>query len=828
LSELPDTNTKTEMARDASPLPHPLFDDGGPRLTIAAPSQPSTARKQMIRATAVTLGTAGVLLFLGVRLNRGYAIKDWLLPTVAVIWGWQLVLAASCLCFGDWLLDRVLKIACPSRAERVALAVPLGAISFGLGVFVAGLFRLLHPAFAVVWPALMLTVGVAGRRRQPGEPVLSLAWLRGLAVVRAPATNVISIVAAGFGVVALGLLYLGSFSPDAVGYDAAWYHLVIAQDYAREGRIVSYMGDWAKNLPQLGSFINTWSFLVPGLAQPAQKWMMALHTEFAFFVWTLVGVGATVGRLTGRPGWMPGAWAAMFLFPALFAADHNLSGAADHFLAFFAVPILLALFGTLETMQARWWALIAILTAGAVMTKYQASQLAWPTAAILVVGLASAARRALANAEPGPLRLRLRRLLPLLSGPALAAGLVAVLTAPLFVRHLVSHHNPLFPFGQDVFRASTPTIPGASDLANTMLRHWSMHPPHEVRKLFDVWLEAFMTFPYHVGQTPESGAILAVAAVATPFLPRARGLWLAFALLALAIATWAMTYVQSRNLEGLLPLAAAVTAAALVRAWRLGSVARVGVAIAVLLQIGAGADGYFEGAGRVQSAMSLIRSGREGRANNRFDQYRHAWVQVSRALPKDAFVLVHDAHVSLGIDRPLVLDALGFESLIDHRTFRTAADLYRRLKQLKITHVVYGFDFPAQTLQNEAVFAAFAWMFRDHVTTYDHLRVLTLPDQPPPDELPYDALVLGIDGWADGLYAVGDLGAWDDLPPWLRVPHAAPLAPASADALPAGVLARARVVLLGNKVALPAATREEVNHQFNTLVAYPDRSVLVR
>ena len=51
---------------------------------------------------------------------------------------------------------------------------------------------------------------------------------------------------------ALGLLYLGSFSPDAVGYDAAWYHLVIAQDYAREGRIVSYMGDWAKNLPQLG------------------------------------------------------------------------------------------------------------------------------------------------------------------------------------------------------------------------------------------------------------------------------------------------------------------------------------------------------------------------------------------------------------------------------------------------------------------------------------------------------------------------------------------------------------------------------------------------
>ena len=138
------------------------------------------------------------------RLNRGYAIKDWLLLTVAVIWGWQLVLAAACLSFGDWLLDRVLKISCPSRTERVALAVPLGAISFGLGIFVAGLFRLLHPAFAVLWPALMITVGVAGRRRQPGEPLLSLAWLRGLAIVPAPTTNVISIVAAGFGMVALG------------------------------------------------------------------------------------------------------------------------------------------------------------------------------------------------------------------------------------------------------------------------------------------------------------------------------------------------------------------------------------------------------------------------------------------------------------------------------------------------------------------------------------------------------------------------------------------------------------------------------------------------
>lgn len=45
-------------------------------------------------------------------------------------------------------------------------------------------------------------------------------------------------------------------------------HVVIAQDYAREGHLVPFVGDWQPNVPHLASFVFTWGFIVPGLALP--------------------------------------------------------------------------------------------------------------------------------------------------------------------------------------------------------------------------------------------------------------------------------------------------------------------------------------------------------------------------------------------------------------------------------------------------------------------------------------------------------------------------------------------------------------------------------
>src|SRR5205823_946597 len=137
-----------------------------------------------------------------------------------------------------------------------------------------------------------------------------------------------------FGVLCLGLLYLQCLTPEGISYDARWYHLPIAQDYAREGRIVPFPADYPRCYPHLSSLIHTWGFLVPGLSAPL-RWMLALHSEFCLFLWTLAGVAAGVAWLVEKTR-VNGAWVAFFLFPGIFVYDSHIGGGADHVAAFFA------------------------------------------------------------------------------------------------------------------------------------------------------------------------------------------------------------------------------------------------------------------------------------------------------------------------------------------------------------------------------------------------------------------------------------------------------------------------------------------------------------
>ncbi len=90
----------------------------------------------------------------------------------------------------------------------------------------------------------------------------------------------------------------------------------------------------------MGSVINTWAFLLPGLGAPQVRWMMALHTEFTFFILTLLGVAAGVSWAVRKP--VDGGWGTLFLLPGVFVCDSNMGGSADHFAAFFVAPTLLA------------------------------------------------------------------------------------------------------------------------------------------------------------------------------------------------------------------------------------------------------------------------------------------------------------------------------------------------------------------------------------------------------------------------------------------------------------------------------------------------------
>ena len=373
----------------------------------------------------LSLGALGVSLLW---LHRHTPIQTWLAWTLLTIWGWQLVLAASLVIAGHAIVVRGLGIRPRSLAEMLTLAVPAGTMAFALGLFVAGFLGGFRPWFALLWPPALALAGMWSERYR-------LSSLRGWwrpQRSRSTGVDVFRLLATGLGLLGVALAYFQNFSPYCTTYDAAWTHLPIAQDYARAGRIVPFLADWPKNLPHLGSVLNTWSFLVPGLGAPAAKWMMALHTEFVFFLWTLVAIAATMQRLGG---YRPGGWAAMFLFPAFFLYDHCLGGGADHFLAFWSAPILLVLLETVATRALRWWLMLAIVLSGAILTKLQALILIAPAIAILLVTLlCEIVRRLRSPRSPGWRDIWL--------GPVVAVTAALVLTAPQFGANLYHHHNP--------------------------------------------------------------------------------------------------------------------------------------------------------------------------------------------------------------------------------------------------------------------------------------------------------------------------------------------------------------------------------------------------
>jgi hypothetical protein len=679
-------------------------------------------------------------------------------------------------------------------------------------MFVAGFLGLFCSTFAVVWPLIMLVGGTWIARHR----LSSLrAWLERERNARKPLDG-FGVVATVVGIFAVGLIYLQNFSPSSITYDAAWTHLTIAQDYAREGRIVPFLADWPKNLPHLGSLINTWSFLVPGLDPPAAKYMMALHTEFVFFLWTLVSVAAVMQRLGG---WRAGGWTSVFLFPAIFVCDHCLGGGADHFVAFFAPPMFLALLETVETRETRWWVQLAVVTSGAVLTKMQAAQMAIPAMVILAAVLLRDVVQRLRGKDDRPWK-------PLWLGPLLATATAFVLTAPHFVKNLVYFRNPLFPFGQSVFTQSTPTISDAPLLANYMLRNWGMHPAHTLWGQVEAFAIALITFPCHPS-APESGTLFAVGLVLVPFLPNARRLWLGVLFACGSLAVWNLSYPQGRNLQGILPIVAAVTGASLIKAARLGWLARISLGVLVGVQVIAGFDNFFANPDRINDAVSLIRSGHNDRAQSRFDDYQRHFIALGHSLPRDAVVLLHTMHTNLGIDRTILHDGMGFQSLIDARTFYNARDYYLRLKELGVTHIVYEPDAAAaHTRQEEAIFAAFALPNRENGRSFGGMRVFPLPPAPPSEEPRYEVFVKGLGEQDDGLYAIADLGTLEDMPREFRSRHA-PATPLGSRSTPELVSA-ARVALLGRGTSIDSDARKVLDERFSLFATHTDFSVFVR
>ena len=769
--------------------------------------------KRLVPSVLVLLlGVFGTAIYADV-LSDVQPIESWLVWQLLPLWLAVIVFCAAATSFGRFLLERGLKMPAAPALEAAVLSMAVGTIAFVLCLFVAGLLGLYGAAFSLLLPALFLLIGA-----RSGWQLLQRLRRDS---ARAPHTW-LTTAAAGFGLVCLGLQYLPLLTPDALNYDSTWHHLKVAQDYARWRAIRPFPGDYNPALPHLTGVLHTWGFLLPGLHQ-AQRWMLALHLEFGLFLWTLAGVAAGVQRLLARYE-LRSTWAAFFLFPIIFVYDSNIGGAADHVFAFFVMPTLLALLLACRTFSRSACIVLGMCLGASALTKYQVVYLALPVLAYFAGAWAFTGLR--------------RRFVPPAMDEVAAAGVRrAWLLAPLFVAasglvvfspqpliNVLFHRNPVYPFLQTVFTASTPSVPdGWLYVANIFQDKtwvprggWLQKLEHAVRLFFTFSFEPHYTFTKNV---PAFGSLFTLLLPGLLVVHKRRALAPAAFVASGAVLLWAITFNVDRNLQTFAPVLVCVTAALIVELWQLGFLARLGLVPLIALQLAWGGDApFYSSYDRLRSSLDLIRTSYEGRAAGRLDGYRSHYVAIGQALPKDAVVLLHGSHISLGIDRDVLLDWTGFQGLIHYRHVRTPRELWDYYRSLGITHLLYApGERPASSKQEEVLFHALAVEHGGAPRTFGGYRLVALSERPPA-ERPYRVLTLGLGTYGDGLYEISKLGTIEPLPEQLKV-YAKPDQPLSNDNALELLQSADAVVSAGSSLSV-ASWDAELKANFETVVRY--------
>jgi len=788
------------------------------RPTFARSIVAAWARYPARSAVVAVLCLTGVAIYVA-QVNPIYPVRDWLFWRLLVLWSWCALFNGACLAFGHYVLARWLKVRDLPVLETLATSAAVGVVAFTAAMYGAGALALYRPAAAVALPLAMIVAGGPELLRFARRAWIAATAAAAAAAVRRrndPAQRATWRAWTGFllaaGILCLVLLYLQSLTPAALNYDPRWCYLTIAQDYAREGRIVPFLADYPKCYPHLASIIYTWGFLVPGINEPL-RWMLALHSEFCLFLWTLVGVAAGVAWLVERTQ-VKGAWVALFLFPGMFVQDSNLGGAADHVVAFFALPLVLAALRAAPDLSPRRCALVGILAAGALLTRYQALYFFVPIAGLLGARLFMLGT--------GLDRARVADRSRLWRGPATLIALGVVLSAPHFLKNWIFHRNPVYPFMMDFFSGSRPMPDVAQQLTDE-----SWHPKGPFLDKLKGALETTFTFSFHPHYASAKnvgviGSLFTLLLPTVPFLRGQRRLWV-FALMCLAaVFTWAWLYLIDRQAQAFVPLLAAATAAMIIRAWELGWAARAGLIALVGMQVVWSGDAFFfSGYERLFDAVNLIRSGYEGNAKNRFRGYMAAETAVSKRLPANAVVLFHNSRLSLGVNRKVLQDLAGFQGLISYRHVKTPRDVYDLYRSHGITHILHQRGvWMAFSKQEEILFLAFIDRFCGglfHEGSYD---VVEMPSAPPPVETPYRVLSLGLGGYIDGVYPIEAMSVVEPIyDPNRRFPLPATTATPASAAAPA-IIDQVNAVLLGTNVRRPPELDAALRDKFQSQLSY--------
>lgn len=716
----------------------------------ASPSPPSRPARVRVVLEAVAL-VAAIAIFLGA-VHRHYPIQRWLFwhylgaSLLSGVW------ALACASGGCFIAARLKLVSCTRQSDLV-LAFPLGVLAFELSIFLLGLAGLLGTLTFCLLPVLFLLSGAERLR----DIVHALRR-------RPVARNWVELAVIGFGVAGVGLIYFQILSPTPFSWDARWYHLPIAQQYALQGAVRAFPeGWWLGAYPHGASLVYTWAFLLP-IDSQFDKLELAAHLELAVFLATIASIPALVRML------IPGtsarlAWVAIFLFPGIFLYDGNLHAGADHMAALWCIPLALALARLWRTWSVRDGVLVGAFAAAILLSKYSAWGLLFPAAFLVLV-------------RAGMLALRRLRGAPVRVLPAfVACGACALaLSTPHWLKNWIWYGDPLFPI---LYKWLKVHPWAAESPASFRLFVSFTFPPAPGWKGVADALAATLTFSFVPNDwwafhhdVPVFGSLFTLTMLCLPFARAPFRLWLAYLGIMASMVAWYLMNHQDRYLQAWLPIMAAATMATLTLVWRQRRLAlRALLVVLVGAQIVWGGDVPFfpthnlayDSPFRLHS--NFLASGFLG-TPNRLRPYG-ATGEIGESLPRDAVVLLHEIQLEAGLGRRAVRDT--WQGRISYVELENARAIYDTLKSLGVTHLWWDSENMSgwSSVASDLAFMSFVLNYTEEPVGFDKYTVARMPAAPPPAAMRDTVAMLSCRGpYTAGWYGLRDLTVPDPGKPW--------------------------------------------------------------
>lgn len=697
---------------------------------------------------------AGLYLFYRVA-DFHQPLADWAFWRFARCWALCAFWGLGCLSTGDIIVRRLLPGRLPLR-EHLATAFATGVFVFYFLGSLLGLLHVFGKAFFYGVPLLMFAAGARGLARTAWRLRRHLRHAR--KTIGRP-SHWFTVPAVAFGIIGLLMVYFLLLTPDNVQFDSRWKHMALAEQYAVTGGIRRFPEGWTvETNPHLATFVYLFAFMSP-FGELWDRVELAAHLEFMIFVVTTLSISALVRKLV--PGMRARhVWAVRFLFPGVFLYDSSVSGGADHIAALFTVPMFLLVLRGSRDLSWRYAALVAMMTAGAAMSKLTCLLMFVPVALIvytvrggwiLIRPPAGVPRR---NAYVGAL-------------VALGVGLVA--TSTFWLKNWVFYGDPLYP---SLYKYLTlrPWTPDSENLFIWAYKDRFVRPTRDWAGLVDTF-KALFTFSfipndysrYH-GKVPVFGSLFTLFIPVFFFFARkARRAWALIGSIHLAIFVWYWIHHEDRYLQALLPWMTATTAAGILLAWRSGFFAKGTAALLVSFQLVWGGDVYFipthsMTGSAIKKTVDFL-AGTYKKDKNRYRTYA-GWEALGKKLPKGSRVMLHDNHVHLGIGASTVSDWNAWQFGMSYARHPQPAQTYELMKQMGVTHIVWesqrsvGWD----SIAGDLVFFNFVYRASGKRTRVGKFEIVEMPQTPPNGPNLENVLYLGCGRPVrNGLYKLNDL-----------------------------------------------------------------------